>query len=48
MTKLTSALAGMALLLTMTVGAYAQDCCQKGADCCKAGACCAKKHSVKK
>jgi hypothetical protein len=48
MTKLTSALMGIALLLSMSVSAFAaQDCCHKGADCCKNGACCAKKHIKK-
>jgi hypothetical protein len=38
MRKITSILMGLALALTMTVGAYAQDCCN-GGSCCKEGCC---------
>lgn len=41
MSKITSALTGLVLLLTMTAGTLlAKDGCCNGGACCKAGACC--------
>jgi hypothetical protein len=42
MKKITSALMGLALLLTVSVNAFAGDCC--GKDCCKKDAACCKNH----
>lgn len=35
----TSALMGLALLLTLTVGAFAQDLCCNGGACCEKACC---------
>lgn len=49
MTKLTSALMGMALLLTLSVTAFAQDCPKSGTgDCTKGSSCPMKKNAQRK
>ena len=41
MKKITSGLLALALALTMSLGAFAGDCCD-GSKCCNGKACCAK------
>jgi hypothetical protein len=40
MKRVTSALMGLALMLTLAAGAYAADCCANGSACCKGQTCC--------
>ena len=47
MTKLTSALTGLFLMLALTVSAFAADCPDKSPDRCKGGSC-PRKVSAKK
>ena len=45
MTKIRTALLSVVTLLTLSVAAYAGDCCKPGAECCKEKTCCAKHHA---
>jgi hypothetical protein len=44
MKTIVSGLMALVLALTMTVGAYARECCD-GGKCCNGASCCAKAHS---
>jgi hypothetical protein len=43
MKRINAVLMGIALMLSLSVGAYAASCCGDGAACCKGQTCCKNK-----